>query len=696
MFLTRLERINKISGFTYIDVISGLTVIIIILGAVFGSIRMMEKSTRKNALIPQIDSFANWIYEEISLRKFDENVESIEENGLTLNFGTEGDESLNDFSTLDDIDDFVGLGLTNGDFPQMEANIIINYVNVDLETSSIIPSVNPTLLKRVKLDITHPSFELPSTYSKIYAGNFDPELLIIRSYPVSIAVDRNSGETNLLEFGSSLTFTVEFSSDVFVLQNDNFEFYIDIKSGVLSGQEGSYNVRPSNIGEVKANYVSGTGTRFLTFSLSNTSELQLSGSNLLDFIGYRPNLIIQNGSVTDIEGNEVIYELPNEDQPSSFASNTNILPMLQENVLAIYTNLETEDFNRELDVQFIPQTARDIFNSWPRQERSKFWINKADLDLNSPDWPHPNLAQWASKRWALYENPDRVNQPQNSYYLNSFLSPDSLENYTFESTLYSSSRDDDVNGLVIAFDNTTPDGFHCQTGGDHESSDCSFSSSPNISRVLHLLIVVRQPMENGGGLAILGPKFSLHQLWLKKHINGSELRSYTSLRSGTSKEVPNDNNWKRWEGTYTRLKIVRNGDEISIWSTEASVNKPDPENPQYHPDPIQINLREDSRTHRFLGKKRIGYTNWSQAGSQYYDNILSGGSLERRDIQIEVDLSTGDVTKYYQKTAGAPIALDVSQIQSDLGYLRPIYNNETRKKYLLMGDRIIEYPFNED
>ena len=88
MFLTSLDSKNKISGFTYIDVISGLTVILIILGAVFGSIRMMEKSTRQNALIPDMDSFANWIFEEINLRKFDENIESIEKIFLSDRKGT--------------------------------------------------------------------------------------------------------------------------------------------------------------------------------------------------------------------------------------------------------------------------------------------------------------------------------------------------------------------------------------------------------------------------------------------------------------------------------------------------------------------------------------------------------------------------------------------------------------------------------
>ena len=692
MFLTSLDSKNKISGFTYIDVISGLTVILIILGAVFGSIRMMEKSTRQNALIPDMDSFANWIFEEINLRKFDENIESIEENGLTLNFGTETDENINNLSSLDDIDDFVTEDLTNTAFPQLEANIIVNYVDIDLETNSIIPSVNPTTLKRVKLNIRHPSFDSPINYTKIFAGNFDPELLIVRSYPVGITVNRSSDQINILELGASLTFTVEFNSDVFVIQDDNFEFYIDIKSGVLAGSEGSYNTRPSNIGEVKASYLDGSGTRFLTFLLTNSAELQLSGSDLDDYIGYRPNLVIQNGSVRDIEGVEVLYGLPNEGEAASFTSSVNILPLLQQFNTKVYTTADELAFNRELAVRFVPQSARDIFNSWPRAERSMFWENKAHIDRQPPDWPVRSAAQNAAKQWIFYENPDRVNQPQNSSYQNHFISPDSLENYTFESTLFSSDGDDDVNGLVIAFDNTA-ESINCQVIGDHELSECIHPDIGNISRVANFLVVTRQTMgTRGNGVSWLHPKFAVYNL--RHYRRGtSEIRSQERVGFVT---IPQDINTVGWSRQYTRVKVVRDGDDISVWATPFQDIKPDPENPQYHPEPIELNLMDHVSYHKYAGEKRYGYTNLSQRSSQYYDNILSGGSLERRDVQILFDLDSGDVTKYYKKTDGDPIEQNVARLQSDIGYLRPLYNEETGKKYLLMRDGIIEYPFNED
>lgn len=685
--------------------ISGLTVILIVLGSIYGAIRLVEKTTQENTLVSRIDSFANWIFEEINLRKFDENIESIEENGLTLNFGAEADENINNLSSLDDIDDFVTEDLTNTAFPQLEANIIVNYVDIDLETNSIIPSVNPTTLKRVKLNIRHPSFDSPINYTKIFAGNFDPELLIIRSYPVSITVNRDADEIDVFTLGSSLTFTVEFSSEVFVTENDNFEFYIDIKSGVLAGSEGSYNTRPSNIGEVKASYLGGSGTRFLTFLLTNSDELQLSGSDLDDYIGYRPNLVIQNGSVRDIEGVEVLYGLPNEGEAASFTSNVNILPLLQEWNTKVYTTADELAFNDELAVRFVPQSAREIFNNWPRTERSYFWENREQLDENPPEWWAPGSAAsiWATRAWEFMEDPDRVNQPTNSSYLNTFLSQDSLENYTFESTLYSASTwDDDVNGLVLAYDQLNFNSAWCSAAGAvHDIEDCDFEQSIWVDRedfldprwanyrVNNLLLLIR----HNDGFLFRYERFSVYNVQLRLN-NNNEETNYTKV---ASVEIPVDNQITKWpERPYTRVKAVRDGNNFTIWTTPFSTEKPDPENPGYFQEPITFNLESQHNLHRYKGKKRYGYCNHSQELSEYYDNILSGGTLERMDFQILFDLDSGDVTRYYKKTDDDPIEQDVARLQSDIGYLRPLYNEKTGKKYLLMQDGIIEYPFNED
>ncbi len=82
----KVQKQTKRKAFSYVDVIYGMTVIMIILGVIFGSIRMVERRLRENQLIILADSFANKIFDEVSLRKYDENIASILDNGLTKVF----------------------------------------------------------------------------------------------------------------------------------------------------------------------------------------------------------------------------------------------------------------------------------------------------------------------------------------------------------------------------------------------------------------------------------------------------------------------------------------------------------------------------------------------------------------------------------------------------------------------------------
>ena len=126
MFRSKIKyyQFSRSKGFTYLDVIYGLTVILIILGVIFGSIRMIEKRLRENQLIVLADSFANKIFDEVRLRKFDENIASILEKGLTEDFSiVESGENINNWSTLDDIDDFHGITATDSAFPGLETNV---------------------------------------------------------------------------------------------------------------------------------------------------------------------------------------------------------------------------------------------------------------------------------------------------------------------------------------------------------------------------------------------------------------------------------------------------------------------------------------------------------------------------------------------------------------------------------------------
>ncbi len=692
----KVQKQIKQKAFSYVDVIYGMTVIMIILGVIFGSIRMVERRLSENQLIILADSFANKIFDEVRLRKYDENISSIAENGLTEDFSIiEPGENINNWSTLDDIDDFHGITATDPAFPGMEISINVNYVNFDSNNKDITLSNIPTLLKRVQLDVNHPLFDNPIRYSTIIGGNFDPEILIVRAYPTDIIVDLDPGE-HIITAGDVLEFTVQFSEIVYVVDNEpSFAFYIDIVSSLLEGVPGDYSSRSSNVGEIRADYISGHGTSQLTFQLEIGPNM--GGAELTDYISYRDNLIIEDGSVTDDEGNEIIYSLPKKDSDNSFASRTQILPLLQQFDSKIYTDAQLRQFNENLNIIPVVQSPTEIFNNWPRTERNVYFANKADAEngerwyscLNSNEIYTRGYC--ASIEWELLANPERVSQPENVSYLNTFISPDSLENYTFEATLYSNSYDDDYVGLVIAYERNKEE--YCSIGGDHDPNTCITAEISNGINNKFLVL-----MRSGNGFTPLnGDDGRFGIIYWHEKIDGSrDTQTYWSRRVfDESTEREDGTNWIH--NNYTRVKIVRDGNIIKAWTGPFTNVLPDPDNPQYSDDYIEIDLANDRRLHKFIGKRQYGYATISQARSQYYDVSLVGGTVQRRDFSILVSVGNEEpvVTEYYKIDEEGSHLQELENLQRDLGYLRPLFNPENNNKFLLTETGIMEYPFED-
>ena len=692
----KVQKQTKRKAFSYVDVIYGMTVIMIILGVIFGSIRMVERRLSENQLIILADSFANKIFDEVRLRKYDENISSIAENGLTEDFSiVEPGENINNWSTLDDIDDFHGITATDPAFPEMETSINVNYVNFEPNNKDITLSNIPTLLKRVQLDVNHPLFDNPIRYSTIIGGNFDPEILIVRAYPTDIIVDLDPGE-HIITAGNVLEFTVQFSEIVYVVDNDpSFAFYIDIVSSLLEGVPGDYSSRSSNVGEIRADYISGHGTSQLTFQLEIGPNM--GGAELTDYISYRDNLIIEDGSVTDDEGNEIIYSLPKKDSDNSFASRTQILPLLQQFDSKIYTDAQLRQFNENLNIIPVVQSPTEIFNNWPRTERNVYFANKADAE-NGERWysclsSNGNYIRgWcASIEWELLANPERVSQPQNVQYLNTFISPDSLENYTFEATLYSNSYDDDYVGLVIAYERNKEE--YCSIAGDHDPNTCITAEISNGINNKFLVL-----MRSGNGIwPLTGDDGRFGIIYWHEKINGlRDTRTYWSRRVfDESTEREDGTNWIF--NNYTRVKIVRDGNIIKAWTGPFTNVLPDPDNPQYSDDYIEIDLANDRRLHKFIGKRQYGYATMSQQRSQYYDVSLVGGTVQRRDFSILVSVGNEEpvVTEYYKIDEEGSHLQELENLQRDLGYLRPLFNPENNNKFLLTETGIMEYPFED-
>ena len=715
----KVQKQIKQKAFSYVDVIYGMTIIMIILGVIFGSIRMVERRLRENQLIILADSFANKIFDEVSLRKYDENIASILDNGLTKVFDVEEGEDQGDWSSFDDIDDFHGITATDPAFPRMETSINVNYVNFDPNNKNITLSNIPTLLKRVQLDVNHPLFDNPIRYSTIIGGNFDPEILIVRAYPTDISVDLDPGK-NIITFGQSVEFTVQFSKDVYVVNNgESFALYIDIITSLLNGDPGEYSSRRSIGGEIRADYISGDGTNQLIFQLDVGENM--GGADTTDYISYRGNLVIEYGIVTDNEGNEIIYSLPNTDSDNSFAYDTKILPLLPQFDMPIFTEAQMDDFDQSIENVFIEQSFSDVFNTWSRFVNNNYYVYDSELNGCDPSGTQneienncftPNLHDIA-KEWDLIDfgqADERIQmQTNNTQEMVGIINPDPMDNFSLEVTLWNDDQgDNDLIGIVIAFVRYQNHNYYISAQRTRNGTDpCNWA------------LVAGQPKSHTHGqCGYLDNKSWMPGLW------GETMIPQRVMSSTDNSPQWNDSSYP----SFTRVKVTRKDNIITAetngWvgvNNDLSASRTEAVETPYL---VQTYIRLDLETaivtnkngdvivshnsitpdylEKFLSTDddpccSYGYTAFSQQGATFYDISLAAGTVQRQDFSILVSTANGqtEATDYYKIDEEGSHQQQVENLQIDYGYLRPLINSSNGNKFLLSATGIMVYPFED-
>ena len=292
----------------------------------------------------------------------------------------------------------------------------------------------------------------------------------------------------------------------------------------------------------------------------------------------------------------------------------------------IYDNSEDLALMKE---SYVPPTVQDIFNKWGRFNGNKFYADKAAAD---------SASDVNAKAWQFLTGPDRVSMPLNVDPYNGFISNESLENYTIEATLSSTDGDNDTIGLVIAFVR---------------------EGSAN-----YILSALRT---QGGTQPVKG--------WGVTYGNGTTGAVYTNAEWVISeKSVGSTSN--RWNGSKSRIKIVRTGDIIKCYTTEWN----DVSNYQASSE-IVIDLTSDERLAKFRGAKPYGYSTFSQPYSTFLDINFSGGI----NVNKLYNSSTGEVWEYIQ---GSGWTMLEKTIQQDLGFVREVTNPETGKRFLIKQNSI--------
>ncbi len=642
---------NYSRGFTYLDTIFGLTALLLLIGFIYGSIQIVRDRTVTNQLTTIADAFSNELLNELSLRIYDENIENFRTLGLTIknDFGADEAESQADLSSLDDIDDFHGISVTNPVYSGMTATIELDYVEVDTMNSTVTTSISPTTLKRAQIEIAHARLRNPYRTSQIFGANMLPEELINPPYVTKMLLVDETPGLNIIMPGDALSFKVAFNENVFVTDAEaDFSLYINLNFGILTGDIGTYQNRASLPGEVKANYVSGDGTDTLLFRYE--VEENHASTDIDQFLVYTNELTIQNGRLVNSEDKEMINSLPGPDSEDSNFDQYSIIGLLEPIESYIYTAAELDSFNQQNAQQFIEQSMLTIFNTWARFDGQNY-SDSAPFSGNSASW-RMNADQTA------------VFMPLNVDPANGFVSPDALENYTLEATLAGGPGDNDTIGLIAIFSRV-----------DNTSYNVAVIRSMNGST------------PNGDDKGVFG-------------IVSGEAGDHTIDYNHNSRVVgipsPIISQDGVWTNRYVRIKVQRNGSIIRAWTKPSQASRASALDEDYIEESlIEIDIDDLDYSQHFQGPQKYGYITFSQPNSTWYDVELRGGAGSRLDVNILVS-GTGSETSvdefYRANDDGNYIQQDVSTLQSVLGYPRQATNPSTGNVFVVTSNNVIFYP----
>ena len=326
---------------------------------------------------------------------------------------------------------------------------------------------------------------------------------------------------------------------------------------------------------------------------------------------------------------------------------------------------------------YTPPTVRSIFDTWGRFNENVYyaggtaaagtaasWTLIADEDNDGNidgdldgDTVQDNKTSFVSSGQTINGdiNGDgtfdaRFMQTANGVY-NGFVSPQSYDTYTHEVTLWSLDPDNDMVGVMIAYD----------TGGG--------------AGTLHVDRTAGGWAPNQGWGLMVGKT-----VLVNLNINGT----------GTG-----------WSGRASRVKVIRQGDLIQVYCTNwmtsaASFFTP----PAYNPDSlIEIDLSTTTNNirysvggtpmtasadlTRFRGAHPYGYVNESQALTSYIDVRFDGGI--QSDVLVyltskQPGLNIWDDSEVWRYTSGS-WNLTSESVQDVFGFVRPVTEPGTGNIY---------------
>lgn len=505
--------------------------------------------------------------------------------------------------------------------------------NGQFTSTSVTTTISTWLANAVGV---HPKYGLYWT-STWYDSNTKALMTYSDQTGTSIQSDRvkNSAEA-LLTGGTTSTLFILSSRAAtgFILYSSDIPVLMNGKLGTVPTQTIDLHVfDPSPANKTFLFYVQWTGTSFeLTASLTAIAES--ATSTYVGFVQTDGDGISTSAlkKLTRMDNYRIDDEAPIE---GSSIRTYGMLPTIPAYIYDTSTELNDAKATKT------PPSQADIFNTWDR------------TNGNTSYYAGGVGATGDAAAWTFNTNPDRITQPNNTAAWVSFISPTSYSDYTFESTLFSSTGDDDEIGLVAAF--ARVDGTNIQlsvvrqTGGIAHPNNGTAQTAWNFGFILT-------------GVSVTPPSGAV----LTSKMIGA---NYSNSTGGNG-----------WSGKYSRVRVIRRGNIIKAYCSDFGASQSGLV--VLESSEITLDLDAIPELAVFKTSSPYGYTTFSQAATTYYDNAFSGGLDQTKLFSVDA----GEVWEYNFTTGNWE--LSGSTIQAALGYVREVYNPDTTYRYVITQDNV--------
>ena len=262
---------------------------------------------------------------------------------------------------------------------------------------------------------------------------------------------------------------------------------------------------------------------------------------------------------------------------------------------------------------------------------------------------NPAELQGEQTAWTYNSTEDRVENTTNSNGVIGLVSLEKSDSYTIDAQIGSTSTDDDMIGICIAFVTEGTPGEP-----DYNEHHLAVFRNNNSSRY-HYYVVYNQAdfntlrSENGAGIRI-------------------DLTSLLPLNTAYTTGGGNDGVGNGWNeaGVGCPLKVERDGDQITVWSNDMGTTAID------NATQYTFSLTDYPELEKFRGKTRYGFVSQSQPNS-FWDATVAATKIYalHEDNTYEFDGTNWNATG--------------ESIESSVGLGRILANPKTNKIYYSRG-----------